>query len=207
MNDRGKTKEQLLNELSEMRRQVALLEKTRPVKDQTEDALRRTEETLKLILNLSTNFIILPSDEVDEGIDDVMKIVGEFAGVDRFYMFEFSDDRSMILNTHEWCAQGILPLIETRRVVPASKLPPFIKPIWDLGVVNIPDLPKATRKNGNGKGLDAQSIIIVPMVYAWMRNLSSLFPWSTISLSWDFWASKVYARKRHGRNLLSLFLK
>jgi hypothetical protein len=123
-----------------------------------------------------------------------MKIVGEFAGVERFYMFEFSDDRSMILNTHEWCAQGILPLIETRRVVPASKLPPFIKPIWDLGVVNIPDLPKATRKNGNGKGLDAQSIIIFPMVY-------------NISLSWDFWASKVYARKRHGRNLLSLFLK
>jgi len=76
MNDRGKTKEQLLNELSEMRRRVALLEKTRPIKDQTEDALRRTEETLKLILNLSTNFVILPSDEVDEGIDDVMKMWG-----------------------------------------------------------------------------------------------------------------------------------
>ena len=165
MNDRSKTKQQLLNELSEMRRRVAILEKTRPAKNQTEDALRRTEETLKLILNLSTNFVILPSDEVDEGIDDVMKIVGEFAGVERFYMFEFSDDRSMILNTHEWCAHGITPLIETRRFVPASKLPPFIRPIWDLGVVNIPDLPKATGRNGNGRGLDAQSIIIVPMVY------------------------------------------
>jgi PAS domain S-box-containing protein/putative nucleotidyltransferase with HDIG domain len=169
MNDRGKTKEQLLNELSEMRLRVALLEKTGPVKDQTENALRRTEETLKLILNLSTNFVILPSDEVDEGIDDVMKIVGEFAGVDRFYMFEFSDDSSMILNTHEWCAQGITPLIETRRVTAASKLPPFIQPIWELGVVNIPDLPKVTRRNGKGRSplrnMEAQSIIIVPMVY------------------------------------------
>ena len=169
MNDRGKTKEQLLNELSEMRRRVALLEKTRPVKDQTEDALRRTEETLRLILNLSTNFVILPSDEVDEGIDDVMKIVGEFAGVDRFYMFEFSDEGSIIRNTHEWCNQGITPLIETRRVTAASKLPPFIKPIWELSVVNIPDLPKATRRNGKGRSplrnMEAQSIIIVPMVY------------------------------------------
>jgi PAS domain S-box-containing protein/putative nucleotidyltransferase with HDIG domain len=165
MNDRSKTKEELLNELSEMRRRVAILEKTRTVKDQTEDALRRTEETLKLILNLSTNFVILPSDEIDEGIDDVMKIVGEFVGVDRFYMFEFVDNGSMIHNTHEWCANGIEPLIEKRPVVPASKLPPFVRPIRDLGVVNIPDLPKVTRGNGNGRGMLVQSIIIVPVVY------------------------------------------
>jgi hypothetical protein len=94
-------------------------------------------------LNLSTNFVILSSDEIDEGIDDVMKIVGEFAGVDRFYMFEFSDDGSLIHNTHEWCAHGIEPIIETRRTVPASKLPPFIRPIRDLEVANIPDLPQA----------------------------------------------------------------
>jgi PAS domain S-box-containing protein len=165
MNDRSKTKQQLLNELSEMRRRVAILEKTRPVNDQTEDALRRAEETLKLILNLSTNFVILPSDEIDEGIDDVMKIVGEFVGVDRFYMFEFVDNGSRIRNTHEWCANGIEPLIQKRPVVPASKLPSFVRPIRDLGVVNIPDLPKATRGNGNGRGMQVQSIIIVPVVY------------------------------------------
>jgi PAS domain-containing protein len=94
-----------------------------------------------------------------------MKIVGEFAGVDRFYMFEFSDDGDIIYNTHEWCTHGIEPLIETRRALPASKLPPFVQPIWDLGVVNIPDLPGTTGMNGNGKGSLAQSIIVVPMVY------------------------------------------
>ena len=169
MNDRNKTKDQLLNELSEMRHRITLLEKARTAKDQTESTLRRTEETLKLILNLSTNFVILPSDEIDEGVDDVMKIVGEFAGVDRFYMFEFSDDESLIRNTHEWCSRGVKPLIETRRVVATTKLPSFIKPIWDLGVVNIPDLPKVTRSNGKGRsplpGMGAQSVIIVPMVY------------------------------------------
>lgn len=165
MNDRNKTKEQLANELSEMRQQLALLEQTRSVKDQTEHALKSTEETLKLILNLSTNFAILSSDEIYDGINDVMKIVGEFAGVDRFYMFEFSDDGTIIRNTHEWCAHGIEPLIQTRRGVPASKLPPFIRPIWDLEVVNIPDLPRATKRNGKGQVKVAQSIIVVPMVY------------------------------------------
>jgi len=165
MNDGNKTKEQLVNELSEMRQQLALLEQTRAVKDQTEHALKSTEETLKLILNLSTNFAILSSDEIYDGINDVMKIVGEFAAVDRFYMFEFSDDGSIIRNTHEWCAHGIEPLIQTRRGVPASKLPPFIRPIWDLEVVNIPDLPRATKRNGKGPVKAAQSIIVVPMVY------------------------------------------
>jgi PAS domain S-box-containing protein/putative nucleotidyltransferase with HDIG domain len=165
MNDGNKTKEQLVNELSEIRQQLALLEQTREAKDQTEHALKGTEETLKLILNLSTNFAILSSDEIYDGINDVMKIVGEFAAVDRFYMFEFSDDGSIIRNTHEWCAPGIEPLIQTRRGVPASKLPPFIRPIWDLEVVNIPDLPRATKRNGEGPVKAAQSIIVVPMVY------------------------------------------
>ena len=49
--------------------------------------------------------------------------------------------------------------------MPASELPPFVLPIWDLEVVNIPDLPGTTGRNGNGKGNLAQSIIIVPMVY------------------------------------------
>lgn len=165
MNDISKTKTQLISELSEIRQRVALMEESKSSHNHAESALKRAEDTLKLILNLSTNFVILSSDEIDEGIDDVMKIVGEFAGVDRFYMFEFSDDGDIIYNTHEWCTHGIEPLIETRRALPASKLPPFVQPIWDLGVVNIPDLPGTTGMNGNGKGSLAQSIIVVPMVY------------------------------------------
>ncbi len=164
MGDSGKTKEQLVNELAEMRQQLAMFEQIKTAKDHTEHSLKNTEETLRLILNLSTNFAILSSDEIHEGIDDVMKIVGEFAGVDRFYMFEFSDDNSIINNTHEWCTRGIEPLLKERQAIPASKLPAFIRPIWDLDVVNISDLPKITGKN-NGRGTLAQSIIITPLVY------------------------------------------
>lgn len=163
MIDSRKTKEQLINELTNMRQKMALLEHIQAEKDHTEKTLKNTEETLRLILNLSTNFTILSSDEINEGIDDVMRIIGEFAGVDRFYMFEFSDDGTVIHNTHEWCARGIEPLIEKRLNIPASKLPPFIRPIWDLEVVNISDLPKITNNRHNGKL--AQSLLIIPLVY------------------------------------------
>ncbi|HNQ47405.1 MAG TPA: HD domain-containing protein [Syntrophorhabdus sp.] len=164
MDDRGKTKEQLINELVEMRQQVALLEQTRAAKNHVEQTLKNTEEILRLILNLSTNFSILSSNEIHEGIDDVMKIVGEFVGVDRSCMFEFSDDGRTVQNTHEWCGLGIDPLIKNRQSIPVSKLPSFIQPIWDLEVVNISDLPKITRKN-KGKNKLAQSIIAIPLVY------------------------------------------
>ena len=164
MVDSSKTKQQLVNELAEMRQQLALLEQIKAAKEHTEHTLKNTEETLRLILNLSTNFAILSSDEINEGIDDVMKIVGEFAGVDRFYMFEFSEDGNIIHNTHEWCARGIEPLIQYRQSVPASKIPQFLRPIWDLDVVNIPDLQKITGKNRR-RGKLAQSLIIIPLVY------------------------------------------
>ncbi len=165
MLDSRKTRQQLIDELAEMRQQLALLEQIKTAKEHTEHTLKNTEETLRLILNLSTNFAILSSDEIHDGIDDVMKIVGEFSGVDRFYMFEFSDDGDIIRNTHEWCARGIEPLIQYRQSIPASKIPKFIRPLWDLDVVNIPDLPKTTRKNRKGRGKLAQSLIIIPLVY------------------------------------------
>jgi hypothetical protein len=91
-----------------------------------------------------------------------MRIVGEFAGVDRFYMFEFSGDGNIIHNTHEWCARGIEPLIEKRQNIPASKLPPFIRPIWDLEVVNIPDLSNISNNRHESKL--ARSLLIIPLV-------------------------------------------
>lgn len=163
MTDSRKTKEQLINELAEMRQKMSVLEEIEAVKDRTEKTLKNTEETLRLILNLSTNFTILSSDEINEGIDDVMRIVGEFAGVDRFYMFEFSGDGNIIHNTHEWCARGIEPLIEKRQNIPASKLPPFIRPIWDLEVVDIPDLSKISNNRKESKL--ARSLLLIPLVY------------------------------------------
>lgn len=165
MNNRKKTKRQLLNELSAMRNKIAELRKANTAAEATKHSLKTTEETLKLILNLSTNFAILSSDELEAGIDDVMKIVGEFAEVDRFYLFEFSENGHMVTNTHEWCAKGVRPISRKRKHVPVSELPAFLRPIWDLEVINFADLARATENHGRTHGTVAKSIIIVPMVH------------------------------------------
>ena len=40
-----------------------------------------------LITALSTNFINLAPGEIDRGINEALQAVGEFAGVDRSYLF------------------------------------------------------------------------------------------------------------------------
>ncbi|OPY66447.1 MAG: Cyclic di-GMP phosphodiesterase response regulator RpfG [Syntrophorhabdus sp. PtaU1.Bin050] len=168
MNDRNKTKEQLLHELSEMRERVAILERTQP-EHTHENAVAKAEETLKLILNLSTNFIILPSDAIDDGIDDVLKVVGEFTGVDRSYIFEFQEDGTQINNIHEWCAHGVEPLIRERQELSVNSLPPCLAKIRNLEVINIPDVKSVscdkTEKTNGFLYEGIRSLVAVPMVY------------------------------------------
>jgi hypothetical protein len=45
------------------------------------------------------NFIALPSEDMDEGIDDVLKAIGSISGADRGYIFQLNDN-SMV-NTHD----------------------------------------------------------------------------------------------------------
>ena len=80
----------------------------------------------KLILQISTRLISLSSSEIDEGINDVLGMIGEFEGVDRSYFFQFDEDGVTFHNTHEWCRKGIQPQITVRRlrviVVPSFDL-------------------------------------------------------------------------------------
>ena len=47
------------------------------------------EALLRMIFGLSTNFISLPPEDVDDGINDVLKVIGMFGGVDRSCVFQF----------------------------------------------------------------------------------------------------------------------
>ena len=129
----------------------------------------RTEELLRLILTLSTNFIALPSDEIDEGIHDVLGAVGNFASVDRCYVFQFCENGKMVRNSHEWCARDVSPRATRLQNVSEDELPWLLERIRELGIVHVPDatlLPaKARAENMRLLGEDVRSLVVVPMAY------------------------------------------
>ena len=77
-----------------------------------EEGLRYRVELERLIATMSTDFINLASDEIDNGINQALQAIGEFADVDRGFVCLISNGGTGVDNTHKWCAEGIERQIE-----------------------------------------------------------------------------------------------
>jgi signal transduction histidine kinase/ActR/RegA family two-component response regulator len=90
----------------------------------------------RLITEISTQFINLPSDRVDSGIHHALEILGEYAAVDRAYIFLFSADRTCMGKIYEWCHTGI-----EAQIARFKKLPLFhwvIDQVEQQGYLHVP---------------------------------------------------------------------
>ncbi len=74
-----------------------------------EDALQYRVEFEKLITSISTHFINVALENIRPEINQALKRIGSFAGVDRSYIFRFQDQGNKADNIYEWCASGIPP--------------------------------------------------------------------------------------------------
>lgn len=134
-----------------------------------ERALHYRLDFEELIADLSTSFINLKADELDGGIDRALKEIGEFAGVDRSYIFLFSEDGATMSNTHEWCRTGIIPQIHALKKLPTMEFPWSMTRLRRFEVVAVPrvsELPvqaSAERRTFEEQGI--KSLALVPMIY------------------------------------------
>lgn len=167
-NDMSKTKEQLVSDLADMRMLISRMRERETEYQRSNIALEDAQALLKLILALSTNFIVLSADEVDDGINDVLKAIGNFAGVDRSYVFMFSADGTRMSKTNEWCAEGIKRLLELAQQIPIGRVPWMSRRIKGFEVVHVPDVSRLAgeaaidRKEFERAGI--KSLVAVPIM-------------------------------------------
>jgi PAS domain S-box-containing protein len=137
---------------------------------------KRAEQTLQrrlafeeLVASISTEFVNLGPDEVDAGIQHALRLVGEFDGADRSYVFLLSGDGTAMTNTHEWCAEGIESYIDRVQDVSVGTFPWIMERLRRLEVVRIPrvaDLPPEAGAEREEFQVQAiQSLLCVPMAY------------------------------------------
>ena len=88
-----------------------------------EHEVLRQSELQRTLMSLATEFVNTPVAELDDAINDALATVGEFAAVDRAYIFRYDFANSTASNTHEWCAEGISPEIDNLRDLPIDLLP------------------------------------------------------------------------------------
>ncbi len=134
-----------------------------------EASLQRQVAFENIVTAISTKFINLEPEEVDQGIRDALQTLGEFAGVDRSYVFLFSGDRVMMSCTHEWCAEGSASQIARMQDVPVDALPWSSRRLLNLETLYIPDLddlpPEAAAERAEFTQQGNRSLVAVPMAY------------------------------------------
>jgi signal transduction histidine kinase len=138
---------------------------------------RRTEATLRerlafqeLITSLSTQLVSLSVDAVDDGVRDALRAIGEFASVDRAYVFRFTSDGAAMNNTHEWCAPGTHSLLEMMQNLPLEVFPWWTtRLLRDRQLIHVPDIqalpPEAAAEKESLIEQGVKSILCLPMIY------------------------------------------
>jgi len=122
-----------------------------------------------IVTSISSRFINLPLDEVNEGVNWALRTVGSHTGMDRSYVFLFDTDQRTMSCRYEWCAEGVGPQIDHLQCLPIEAL------AWSnevllrgdvLHIPRVPDLPPEAapeREEFSAQGI--QSLVAVPMVY------------------------------------------
>lgn len=126
-------------------------------------------ELERTLAECSTRLIHIKPDEIDNEIYKTIETIGTFSGVDRSYIFLFRDNMTIMDNTHEWCAEGISPQIDTLQGIPVSELPVWMEYLTSFRTIHIPRLSELSDDWEMEKPVlerqGIQSLLVVPMAY------------------------------------------
>jgi signal transduction histidine kinase/CheY-like chemotaxis protein/PAS domain-containing protein len=116
--------------------------------DVTEIELARTQSLYRsqlenLLVSLSVDLIKNHYRDINEVVTNALGKAGEFVGADRAYRFMYDFENGVCSNTHEWCAEGIVPELEYLQNISVNEirlwvtahragLPFFIKSVQEL---------------------------------------------------------------------------
>lgn len=93
---------------------------------QVEGELKRQTRLRDLLMEISSTYINVPLESVEEAIRDSLQHMATFVNADRAYIFEYDFSRQICINTHEWCADGIAPQIDELQAVPLEVVPDWV---------------------------------------------------------------------------------
>ena len=147
---------------------TAVAARAQPAVERATDELRERLAFEELITELSTKFVTIGADRLNDALSDALAAIGQFSGVDRAYIFRFTADRTAMDNTHEWCAEGIAPQIDMFQGFPLEALPWWTARLKERHVIHVRDVedlpPEASAEKDVLRQQDIQSVLAIPMV-------------------------------------------
>ncbi len=134
------------------------------------DRIKFLDSFKELILNLSTSFINVRLNDIDDQIVHSLKSIGEFIDADRSYVILFDDDEMKHMsNTHEWVADGIRSVIDELQEIETAKHPWWMDNLLKNKAILIPDVedlpPEANSERVVFTKQDIRSLFAVPLFF------------------------------------------
>ncbi|MDY7004573.1 MAG: PAS domain-containing protein [Cyanobacteriota bacterium] len=167
--------------------------------------LKQQLELEKLVANISTSFINLNPNEINNSIQIALKQLCELIDADRSYMFLVSSNGIQVSNTHQWRATKTEAQIEDRQNLPIDSLPWIVEKINQFEVVHIPsvsNLPlEASREKQILSAQLIQSLLCIPMVSG--SELIGLVSFETVSKLSSWTKSTINLLKIIGKIFVS----
>ena len=135
-----------------------------------EAQIRHRIDLEQVVSSISARFVALDPDDLDDALNETIQALGSFLGVDRSYIFRFSNDRALMDNTHEWCAEGVEPQMAHLQGIPTTRFPWGMAQIAADRTVCIPVLddlpPEAAAEREFLQEYGVLSVILVPVATA-----------------------------------------
>ncbi len=134
---------------------------------QAELALRRRLEFEQLVMTISTTFLSLPAADLDLGLAEALRWIGELTGADRCTLMHLVENDSFLSASHEWLSPHAPSRMEFRRRLPLSRFPWWTGQILRLHSVlleSAEDLPpEADQERMFFEQHQLQAFLSVPM--------------------------------------------
>lgn len=134
-----------------------------------EARIRHRIDLEQVVGSISARFIALDPADLEDALEETIRVLGSFLSVDRSYVFRFDSDLTRVENTHEWCAEGIEPQIDVLQDLPADVITWGLARVIARKTVCIPDvadLPEGTAEREFFLAYGVRSIILVPIATA-----------------------------------------
>ena len=161
-----------------------------------------------LLMQISTRFINRAKNEIDGEINHALQEIGEFAAVDRSYVFLLDPGQDTMTNTHEWCREGIDPQMDNLQSVPNDILPWWMAKMENQEAITITRLSELPPEAAVEKEmLEMQSILsiaVIPMSF--QKHLLGFVGFDAVAAEKE-WTADSVTLLRMFSNILSSALQ
>jgi len=119
----------------------------------------------KLISIVSSSFVGIF--DIDDAVNNLLKLIGEYSGADRSYVFLFREDNIIMYNSYEWCVPGVKSIKKRLQNQDSNMFPWWMSKLNNNEPINIKDVSQLPDEAGvekeTLKRLGVKSVIQIPL--------------------------------------------